>query len=190
MQLKSSLIEWREKEREQVWLRCLEERVLSKLGPGGGSLFGGGGTIGGVACGVEGFEICRCDFAQIEFGRTILDTSIVALVHVLEEIEHGILEVLLLYGGWHALRSSLHLSLDCALQSLAESQLAKLPNEAGWLALASVPDGRSLLVDLLFALGLLLGLEADGRGEDDEVEGGGEDSHFLFCLSEVSFLLY
>ena len=80
--------------------------------------------------------------------------------------------------------------LDCALQFLAESQLAKLPNEAGWLALASVPDGRSLLVDLLLALGLLLDLEADGRGEDDEVEGGGEDSHFLFCLSEVSFLLY
>ena len=80
--------------------------------------------------------------------------------------------------------------LEYALNFLVESQLAKLPNDALWLALASVPDGLSLLVDFLFALGPLLGFEADGRGEYDEVEGGGEDSHFLFCLSEVSFLLY
>ena len=166
--------------------------MLLKLGCGGGSHGrGGGGTIGG-SCAAEGLDVCRCDFAQIEIGSSILDTSIVALVHVLVEIEDGILEALLLCGGCGAaLRlCTLHLSLECALNLLAESQLAKLSNDAGWLALASVPDGPSLLVGFLFAHGLLCqGLEADGRGEDDEVEGGGEDFHFLFCLSEVFFLL-
>ena len=154
--------------------------MLLKLGCGGGSHGrGGGGTIGG-SCGAEGLDVCRSDFAQIEIGSSILDTSIVALVHVLEEIEDGILEALLLCGGWGALRlCTLHLSLEYALNVRAESQLAKLSNDAGWLALASVPDGASLLVGFLFAHGLLChGFEADGRGEDCEVECGCEDFHF------------
>ena len=154
--------------------------MLLKLGCGGGSHGrGGGGTIGG-SCGAEGLDVCRSDFAQIEIGSSILDTSIVALVHVLEEIEDGILEALLLFGGWGALRlCTLHLSLEYALNVRAESQLAKLSNDAGWLALASVPDGASLLVGFLFAHGLLCqGLELDGRGEDCEVECGCEDFHF------------
>ena len=144
--------------------------------------------MGGGACVVEGFDISHCEFAQIERGSSILDTSFVALVHVLVDIEHGILEALLLCGGCFALRfSSSHESRDCFLNFLAESQLAKLPNDAGWIALAFVPDGPSLRFAIL--VGLLF-LEADGRGEDDEVEGGSEAFHFLVCLSEVSFLLY
>ena len=50
--------------------------------------------MGGVACGVEGFDVSHCELAQIEIGTSILDTSFVVLVHVLVEIEDGILEVL------------------------------------------------------------------------------------------------
>ena len=52
--------------------------------------------MGGGASGVEGFDVSKCELAQIEIGSSILDTSLVVLVHVLVEIEDGILEVLLL----------------------------------------------------------------------------------------------
>ena len=64
--------------------------MLLKLGPGGGS------RLGGRACAAEGIDVSHCDFAQIERSSSILDTSFVALVQVLVEIEHGILEALLL----------------------------------------------------------------------------------------------
>ena len=57
-----------------------------------------------------------------------------------------------------------------------------------------IEDLASLFSTLLVTSGGLvdgscLGSDLDGRGEDCEVESGGEDFHFLFCLSEVSFLL-
>ena len=81
--------------------------MLLKLGCGGGSRGGGGGgsgSIGGVL-GVEGVDVCHCDIFQIEIGSSSRDTSFVAHVHVLVEIEDGILEALLLCGGCGAARA-------------------------------------------------------------------------------------
>ena len=90
--------------------------MLLKLGCGGGSRGGGGGGSGSIggSFAAEGLDVCLCDFAQIEIGSSSRDTSFVAHVHVLVEIEDGILEALLLCGGCGAaLRlCTLHLSLE------------------------------------------------------------------------------
>ena len=72
---------------------------------------------------------------------------------------------------------------------------SKLPGHAfcdTFLSLTAVPDIGNFSSDSFVAFGFLvlfryelfsLGLKLDGRGEDEEVEGGCEDSH-LFILFE------
>ena len=94
------------------------------------------------------------------------------------EVKDAILEVLLLIGGTLSRRcSTFQTCLECGLNILAESHSAKPLYDACWLALASVPDAFSFCVRDNLALALH-GFEADGRGEDCEVECGCEDFHF------------